>query len=346
MDGEKKMKKIIALIMVFFAAHTAFSEKLIVTYDSGKVLSGVQLYKDGAEYPLGDGFFAYIYDMETGERTKYSAPEKDNPPAPDIPDKTPGEEPDGETGADKLPTVYEKAKDALSAFAIVTNKSQAMLDDEEVWKTEVLYQGKKREFYIANDVKITSAPDYYGELLEQTAEVLKRGDIINISASLSGRINGIGFIMRLDGYDIIKDDIDCGYDFEHLYSMGGAVRWANEAYPINRFGKTDKAREQYQFGLVCAKKDMYYTITNKAGKAAEMTDILVLPETIVYTCNVGKKYTVAQGSVSDIFPSFIPSQDMDADGNIVNWSDDGYVYALSRTINGIASEVVVFTNLK
>lgn len=344
------MKKLPIVLALLLTSQSVSAAQLIVTYDKDMVLSGVGIYCEDKEYGIADGESAFIYDMDTGERTQYFAPaaddepeSEDKPTDEDEPDDT-VVEPEEDTS---LPTVYETAKDAISAFAIVTDKSQILQNDDTVWKIDVLYQAKTRELYVSDDITITSAPDAYADLAWESASSLKKGDVINITASTTGKIKGINLIMRLDGYDIINDDMDYGYDFEYLYSSGGVVKWGNESYPIHRFGKDTSGRVQYQFGLIHVKRNLYYTITNKAGKQNEIIDIGILPDTIVYVCDVGRKYEITLGNTSDITASLIPSDSFDDEGNIISWSDEGeYSYALSRTIDGFAAEVVVFTNLK
>lgn len=340
------MKKILSFALAFLISNTVYAEKLIVTYDRNNKLSAVSRYEDGRNYDVKDGFSAIIYDMDKETKEKYEPIKVSE----EIPQVSPLPEPDNPADTEteiKTPEIYETGKDAISAFAVVKSISQVLLNDETVWKAEVLYQGRECDFYIYDDVKITSAPDYRNELLGSDAGSLKRGDVINVVCSLSGRIYEIGFITRIEPYDIITDDIDYGYSFESLISCGGYVQWDYEKYPVSRFGERRSSRVEYQFGLVCKKNERFYTVTNKAGKESEMIDIPILPETIVYMCDVNNRYKIELGMPSDIRQSYIPGIDMDNSGNIINWSDDtDYVYALSRTINGVASDVIVFYNIK
>lgn len=338
------MKRLLIIAAVLLMSQSVSAEKLIVTYNKDNVLSGVDFYREGEKYQSEEGDRLFIYDMDTGLRTDYvtSEPEEEKTPG-DVPEAPPAEESEEEEPA----TAYENAKDAISAFAIVTGKSQVLQNDEEVWKIDVLYQGKERELYVPDETPISTVPDCMGDLSGCTVSALRRGDVINLSAYLSGKIKEIGLIMRIGERDIVTGGIEYGYDFESLYSAGGTIKWSNERYPIHHFGKSSNARVQYQFGLVHAKRDMYYTITNKAGRQEEIVDIPILPETVVYICDVGKKYEVSRGSRADILASFIPSASFDDDGNIVSWDSEGeYYYALSRTVDGIATDVVWFCGLK
>ena len=146
--------------------------------------------------------------------------------------------------------------------------------------------------------------------------------------------------------EIMTDEIDYGYNFETLFSENGTVSWGGYKYPINRFGKNSNDDVQYQFGVICDERGMFYKISNKAGIYEEMTDIIVMPETIVYLCDFGRRFKVEKGTIEDIRHSYINSADMDSERNIINWSKDtDYVYALSRTVDGIATDVVLFYNL-
>ena len=144
----------------------------------------------------------------------------------------------------------------------------------------------------------------------------------------------------------MTDEIDYGYNFESLFSQNGGVYWGGTRFPVNRFGKYSNDDVQYQFGVIADRRGMFYTISNKAGIYEEMTDIIVMPETIVYICDFGRRFSIEKGTVEDIRHSYISSADMDSERNIINWSEDtDYSYALSRTIDGVATDVVLFYNL-
>ena len=336
------MKKILPLLAVFMLTTTAYAEKLIVTYDNTNTLYAVSRYEEEKDYNIKDGHKAYIYDMEKDKKEEYKKKEVVIVPEPELPAPLP----EPELPERKYPEIYRHEIDAISTFAIVKNVSQVLINDEVMWNVEVLYQGKDKTFIIAEDVYITSAPDYWNDLKGCTADSLKKGDIINITASINGRIREIGFITRIEGYEIITDETDYGYDFEMLFSENGTVSWGNTKYPVNRFGKHSNEKIQYQFGVICDKRGQFYKISNKAGKFEEMTDIIVMPETIVYVCDFGRRFSIEMGTIEDIRHSYINSADMDSERNIINWSEDtDYVYALSRTVDGIATDVVVFYNL-
>ena len=144
----------------------------------------------------------------------------------------------------------------------------------------------------------------------------------------------------------MTDEIDYGYNFESLFSENGTVSWGYSKFPINKFGKYSNDDVQYQFGVIYDKRGMFYTISNKAGKYEEMTDIIVMPETIVYICDFGRRFNVEIGTVEDIRHSYINAADMDSERNVINWNEDtDYAYALSRTVDGVATDIVLFYNL-
>lgn len=336
------MKKILVLAAVLSASVGVSAEKLMVTYDEVGILSGVEFYEEEKEYTYPEGFCSFIYDMDTEEKVKYTKKTQEPEPEPEpVPEPVP--EPEPEQEPEPLLGVYENKRDALAAIAVVVDKSRIMKDDEEVWKIGVLYQGGERDFYIADEAVLGSVPDAFPELSGSGVGVLKKGDVINISASLSGKIREVNLIMRADVGGIMSGENDYGYNFEKLYSEGGKIKWSNTVIPTNVFGQTYRGREQYQFGVVRDKRDLYYTIINKAGKADEVRDIQLDPETIVYVCDIGKKFKVSLGTTADIVASVIPQENFDEESNIISWDGGEYVYALSRTINDIAAEVVVFT---
>lgn len=322
---------------------TAYAEKLIVTYDNTNTLYAVSEFEEGKEYDIKEGYKAYVYDMAKDTKEEYKKKEVVEIPKP-VPEPKPTPEP--AIPEEKYPSIYRREIDAISAFAVVKNVSQTLLNDEVVWNVEVLYQGKERTFIIGEDVPITSAPDYWNDIKGCTVEALKKGDVINISASISGRIREIGLITRIEGYEIMTDEIDYGYNFETLFSQNGGVYWGGTRFPVNRFGKYSNDDVQYQFGVITDRRGMFYKISNKVGIYEEMTDIIVMPETIVYICDFGRRFSIETGTVEDIRHSYISSADMDSERNIINWSEDtDYSYALSRTIDGVATDVVVFYNL-
>ena len=334
------MKKILSVFAAFALTATAHAEKLIVTYDAAGTLSSVLVYDENEEYDIPADFSAFLYDMDLISREKY-IPKKE-----DI-EEDKGEVEENNPSEEEISSIYETKKDAISTFAIVTKVTKTLSNDEVVTKVDVLYQGREQVFLFAEDIKIGSAPENNAELVEKSAENLKRGDVINVSFSFSGKIKTLNLLARLENTEIITDDTDFGYNFEKLYSRGGIIIWGGEAYPVNVFGVEKNKRVQYQFGVITDKQDGFYTITNKAGKADEMTDIYFLPETVCYICDVANKYEVSKGSVYDITKSYIPSSDIDIDGNIIRWDADvEYTYALSRTIDGIATDIIIFHNFK
>lgn len=334
------MKKILSLLAVFTLTATAYAEQLIVTYDKDGVLQSVLVYDENKSYNIADDFSAFIYNMDVFSKQKYIPLKEDEEANKD-------EDTEKKPVTQEMPSIYETQKDAISTFAIVTKVTKTLINDEIVTKVEVLYQGREEIFIFGEDIKIETAPKYKIELLEKSAENLKCGDIINVSFSFSGKIKKLNLIARFENTEIITNDADFGYSFEKLYSANGLIRWGGEAYPVNIFGQKKNSRVEYQFGVITDKQEGFYTISNKAGKAMEMTEISFLPKTVCYTCDVGNKYEVAKGTVYDITKSYIPSSDIDLDGNITAWDADvEYTYALSRTVDGIATDIVFFYNFK
>ncbi len=326
------MKKIIAAVTAFLLTTTVHAEKLLVTYDASGVLSSALVYEEGKTYEIPSGFSAFLYNMEEFLREEYI------PKTEEVEEVPPVEE---------VSSVYETEKDAISAFAIVTKVSKTLDGDEPAIKVEALYQGREKTFLFAEDITIGSAPEYKPELLGMDAQSLKRGDIINISFAFSGKIKSLNLIARLPDTEIITDNTDFGYSFEKIYSFGGRVWWGSESYPANIFGTEQNERVQYQFGVITDKQDGYYTISNKAGLFNEMTEISFLPETICYICDIGNRYQASLGTVYDIEKSYVPSAYFDDDGNITAWDPDVYyTYALSRTVDGVATDIVIFNNFK
>ncbi len=326
------MKKIIALFLAAVTTTTAYGHKLIVTYDNNGTLKAVSNYNEEEAYKPEDGYRAFIYDMSSKELSKEEyIPEKE--------EEIPQEKPEDER---EYPSIYKEEIDAISAFGIVEGVSRIVIDDTEATQLDVLFQGEETVFIVSDSALITSAPDAYPELISKTAQSLKRGDVINIAATLSGKIKEIGLVMRIDKNDFMTSDRDYGKDFQKLYSQDSMVRWANKQYPVNVFGDNKSYRVKYQLGVVCQKREDYYAITNKEGKEEEFTYINILPDTIVYVYDMNKKGSVKLGRVHDIFASYLPGAIRKDDGKIVWTDDDEYVYALSRTVDDIATEVVIF----
>lgn len=316
--------------MALFIIPSAYAESLIATYNSQGRLTSVSLYRDDFNYSFDDDVTAYIYNPFENTKELYLPK----------PVEMPAEE-------EKFPAVYGRELYAQTTFAVVTRVYKTLKNDYPAIAAEVLFQGKPRTFYIDEDITINSAPDAYSDLEGKSPEYLAAGDVINIAANFSGEIDEVNLIARVGFEDIVTSETDYGKNFEKLYGKNGYVHWNLSRYPICTFGSDRSAEIEYQFGVVTLVANQYYLISGKNGKWTELKDVYFSPDTIVYSCNMGKKFSAEVTNTSAILSSFITPINEDSEGNITNWdTDNDYVYALSRTVDGVATDVALFYNFR
>lgn len=326
------MKKIFAVLFALSVISSASAEKLIITYDFNNRMQSVELYSPDKTYTLDAGSTAFIYDPFANTREEFF--QNPEPQPEEIPEE-------------KFPSIYKKQVYANNTFAIVTDVYETAVDDERAFAVEVLFQGKETVFYINDSILIGNAPQLYSSLAGQNASALQAGDIINITAYFSGAIREVNLIARMGTEEIITSPTDWGRNFENLCGTGGYIKRGDAQYPISNYGNPVSGEIKYQFGLIYYADDNYYLLTNKDGRSAEFETVEFLPETIVYRCDMSRKAAPKLSDVSAIRSSFILPENIDDDENINAWDSIGtYIYAFSRTVDDIATDIVIFENFK
>ncbi len=318
------MKKLISVLFALMIAPSVYAEKLIITYDNNDIMHSVAVYDEAADYSIPEGGSAFIYDPFAETREQYFAkPES------------------------KYPDIYERELDAASTFAVVTKVYEEYRNETLYTAVEVLYRGKKQVIYADEDVQIASAPEMYSTLAGERLSVLQAGDIINVTAYFSGEVKDVNLIARFGNEDIITSATDYGVNFEKLYGRGGFVKWGGALHPICDYAGGSSSDTEYKFGVIYYADSEYFLLTNKAGRAEEFEEVEFLPNSIVYTCDMGGRLVPEIADTFVIRESFIMPGDIDDDENINAWSTEGdYVYALARTVDGIATDIVLLYNFK
>ncbi len=359
-------RKILAftLAVMTFTGSVAFattpvkpSRVIIMCYDDSGALVYSGLYWD--TYTVSDIPEEYrdmkkkAYIVDAGELTDITELPDDaaETPAPS-PTETPSateapsatEEPSPtEAAQTKYPSIYEKGLDAIYAPAVVdeveltTNSSE-----EEIYSVKALMRGEEMTIPIETDIEIQSAPEAYGYLAGQNADVLERGDVICVTTNVAGdRIKTLDLLFRPAEEDIITGGNDYGTNFERLFTSDGktAGQWTAMKYGE----KASSDRYQYAFGVVGKKSGGALTLINAGADIDEAIEVSLQSDTIVYLCDTdGKEYSLEIGGAGDISTS-IPASKLN-NGELVLDDTYAYNYALVRVVDGIATDIVVYEN--
>lgn len=279
---------------------------------------------------------AYIENTDTVfalEKGETPLPTQEPTPKPTAaPEKTP------------YPSIYPSQTDALNAFMVCEKVSMTQNEDNEpAYLIEAYYQGEKSEFIINSDVVIESAPENYLYLSGQNASALKKGDVFRITYNLSKtRVKRIDFIYRPDIKTIAYDNTDYGDDFESLFSYGGSVGGMKN-WTVATYGKRNRSKYQYAFGIIVDKTQNTLSLMNKNGKPDEIMEIDIDKNSVVYKCDISEKYTISKSNISGITKTFVPSAVFNSEK--ITWTKAyDYSYALVRIIDDMATDIVVFNN--
>lgn len=239
------------------------------------------------------------------------------------------------------PSIYERQADAVNAFAVVSKVSQGADDNSEKrYYVDVLYQGSEMQFDIGADVKISQASDEFGGMTGQDAGVLQRGDVICVSANLSGEINNIGFVYRPLEDNIATDGNDYGNSFEKLVSRNGAI--ANrKGWSVMTYGGRNKDDNQLAFGVISDKHNKSLTLLGADGDENNALDFALEDDTIVYVCDMSAKRALSVKSITAITESALPKADEDS---FVEYGSGRMNYALLRVVNGTVTDAVIYSN--
>ena len=246
------------------------------------------------------------------------------------------------------PPPYERSLDSYYTFSVIKSVSAATGDNGPEYLVEVLREGNEEQLHVSTDVKIAVSSDYYSDLTGADASALTEGDLVYFERNLAGtKITNMAFIYRPVKENIITSTQNYGTNFERLFSTGGRVYAspANEAGTVIGYGaKEGKNRYQYAFGAVLEKGNGYFTLINRSGISDNAIEVATTRDTIVYTCDISaRRDRLDISTPAAIVASGIPKSEY-KDGGVITFSDDwDYAYAFARIINGVATEIVIYT---
>lgn len=241
------------------------------------------------------------------------------------------------------PEVYPKAMDAIDAFAVVKGISQTVIEGEDYYTAEMLYQGSEITANIRASVSIVSASDASSYLIGKDAGALQDGDVIHFTTDLQGRIKSIEFIYRPDFTDYVHSGTECGDNFSLLISASGAV--ANHSgWTVAAYGGTADGDNEYAFGVPVSARNGELILADKSGNTMDIDlDSRAMVYTVVDTSR-GDKSEFSGNGYNAVTTTYVPDDMYDEDGNIISWEEvEDVTYALVRIIDGTATDVVVFT---
>lgn len=243
----------------------------------------------------------------------------------------------------KFPEVYETELEAVHAPALVKQVSTGTNENsEECYYVDVLYQGSEYTLEVDKSLAVSAASDAFAYMTGSSAGALIEGDVVNFAANLQGKINRMGFVYRPAETNIVTDGNDYGTSFEKLITENGAVAGRNGWSAALYGGGSSKAKNQLAFGVVRDKKGDTLILLGPDGSEENAMYVSMTPSTIVYICNMSAKKEISIGNTAGIAKSSIPKAD--ENGNI-EYSDSYRTnYALVRTIDGIATDIILYTN--
>ena len=342
-------------VLVCFDTNGKLCYSNLYTAQDGKISADIpEEYKDTKKkiYFVGTG---EIKDLELTENIAHETePEPTEAPdsmpeSTDAPDTAPKATPKPEINptskpAVSWPSVYEKQADAIYAPALVKEISTSVgRDGDDVYTITMFYQGKETSVDIDTDLKISTAPDEYSFMRGETVDNLQKGDVIYLTANIAGdTIRTVDFIFRPTVEDIATGDADYGTNFEKLFVSNGKV---GEKWTFMRYGvKPSSEKYKYAFGIIGKVEGNLLTLINKEGDEEKCIEINMQRDTIVYSCDVdGKEYEVEIGSKSSVIAT-IPKKAFNKTGKVDLNDEYSYNYALVRTVNDIATDIIVYNN--
>ena len=284
--------------------------------------------------PAGGKLGIYIPKTNVFVIPEEAAPSA-SPAAPAQTEK-PGQEP-----KETLHPAYESEAAAMLAFMVVKDVTSGLEDDMPVTIVNAYYQGRETSFIAEEGAALGSVPDAYNALDGMEIADLQEGDVIYCRASLSGQLVGVDLLFRPMEEDIVAQLPACG--FEKLYTVQGQTggRW-----PALQFGGKPANKNQYAFGVVKERSGKNILIlTDAAGLEKDALYLGLLDNTVVYVYDKTSRNRLSIGAIGDIFPSVIPADTKDEDGNIIKWNaEDEHHYAFVRLYNGIAVDIVLYQN--
>ncbi len=310
------------------------SEKAVLSfYDGGVLCYSTMAAAEDNEYIFSvpsqyDGMrmrICYIgdaaYEAELGEAPEDTATESPTEAPTEMPTEAPAQKPAPTPVPTRtpVPEAYEKSLDALHAPAVVMDVTETISDGETVYSLTMLYQGNVVTTNVRDWVEIKTAPVENDYLIGQTVSALDEGDVIHFTNDLQGRIKSIEFIYRPAFDDYIAD----GTPFGGLYGRDG--------YSTFRFGvPVDKTKASVML----------------ADENGNLTEIDVNSKAFVYLVSGSKRndtVSLEGTGLSPVLTTYVYKDNLDEDGNVISWDGvDDKTYALIRTVNGSATEIILF----
>lgn len=175
------------------------------------------------------------------------------------------------------------------------------------------------------------------------AGALQDGDVIHFTTDLQGRIKSIEFIYRPDFTDYVHAGTDCGANFSKLISDSGVV--ANHSdWTVAAYGGFADGDNEYAFGVPVSAKSGELILADKSGNIMEIDlDKRAMVYTVTDTSRGDKSEFTGNGHGS-VTTTYVPDNLYDEDGRIISWDEiEDVTYALVRIIDGVATDVAVFT---
>lgn len=257
------------------------------------------------------------------------------------------------TNPNVFPPIYETSLNAIYAFSVVDSVSQEIQDGEEGYRLEYYYHGEKRSDWIKDDIDIASAPDIINGLIGGKLSALKRGDVIYINRGIFNKeIREISLIYQTQQSDIITSSTDFGANFQKLFSVQGTSVNAvggHSAWTVQNYGSAIPSNgTKYAFGLVARRSGNVLYLMNKTGLVNNCIEVTMADDTIVYECDMNARSGIDTTRVTTI-PSCISNQTwnkaLDNPSTPLTFNaDEGYSYALVRIVDGIAMDIILYSN--
>lgn len=375
------MKKIIAVISAGIAAfgisagaeyitfdNAAGKQGAVAFYDEDNRLSAVKIYtfdeNGGADIErvtengrlFIEGEENAVIIPETAESTaaptagptaeptaEPTAAPTEEPTA--VPTEAPTASPTTEPTAEPtLSPVYQNEADAMYTFAVVKDVAMVSEDDEAKTQLMLYYLGDEHVVTVGSDVSVTAQAPAMSAYDGMELSALAEGDVVTISASVSGEIRAVNLIMRMQDNPLLSG-ADYGTNFEDLFSLNNVVGGFNRNSVI-RYGDDSRGEYySYAFGCIFDKSNNLLTLYNSSGRYDECVELSLSENTNVYIYNNEEKEPLYIGYVADIQESDILPDNIDGDMNVIEWNDeDLYTYALARESAGIVTDIIVFEN--
>lgn len=242
----------------------------------------------------------------------------------------------------RFPEVYEIEKDANRAVMVVTSVASVIENEENVCEVKVLFHGRELTYFLPEDISLNAVPEYYDNLAGENVYSLKKGDIIKLNVTFSGKLKSVDLIFRPTSQNPVFSDNDFGDGFLSLFSKNGIVA-GEEAYMVATPENGGiKSGYSYAFGIIKDYNDFELQLCDASGKALTID---VANKAICYIASKEDKFLPEKASLASIRQSTASKSAFDEDDNFLGWKEDeSYNYAFVRLISNEATEVVLYKN--